>query len=106
VEKKLWNFLRDRRLLGSKFRRQHPIGKYVVDFCCLEKKAVIELDGGQHARQNANDFSRTRDIEKEGFQVVRFWNNQITENPQGVLERIAFVLKSPHLNPLPDGERK
>lgn len=106
VEKKLWGFLRDRRLFGFKFRRQHPIGKYIVDFCCLEQKFVVELDGGQHAHQGADDFVRTKDIEKEGFRVVRFWNNQIIENPQGVLERIAFALKSPHLDPLPGGERK
>ncbi len=106
VEKKLWGFLRDRRLFGLKFRRQHPIGKYVVDFCCLEKRVIIELDGGQHARQSIRDSSRTNDLENEGFRVVRFWNNQIMENPQGVLEKIVLALEAPHLNPLPVGERK
>lgn len=106
VEKTLWGFLRDRRFLGFKFRRQHPIGKYVVDFCCLKQKVVIELDGGQHAQRRAYDSARTNDIEKEGFRIVRFWNNQIMENPQGALENLAFLLKSPHLDPLPDGERK
>ena len=106
VEKKLWSLLRNRQLLGCKFRRQHPIGRYVVDFCCLEKKVVIELDGGQHAQQRTHDSERTLDIENQGFRVFRFWNNQIIENPRGVFERIASVLNSPHLNPLPDGERK
>lgn len=106
VEKKLWSFLRDRKLLGFKFRRQHPIGKHVVDFCCLEKKIAIELDGGQHAQQSVHDLARTSDIEKEGFRVIRFWNNQIVENSEGVLDSIAFVLNAPHLNPLPDRERK
>ncbi len=106
VEKNLWTYLRDRRLLGFKFRRQHPIGSYVADFCCLEKRLVVELDGGQHAQRSVHDLARTNDMKKEGFRVIRFWNNQVLENPQGVLESIVAALKSPHLDPLPGGERK
>ena len=72
VEAKLWMRLRDRQLSGAKFRRQHPIGPYVVDFCCPDCGLVVELDGGQHADQTARDTVRTRFLEAEGYRVIRF----------------------------------
>ena len=104
VETKLWMRLRDRQLCGAKFRRQHPIGPYIVDFCCVESSLVVELDGGQHAEQAAADLARTNFLESRGHRVLRFWNNDVLTNLAGVVERIIEVLKSPHPCPLPKGE--
>lgn len=79
--------LRGRRL-GVKFRRQHPIGPYIADFCCLERRLVIELDGGEHAGQVRADNARTSFMESYGFRVLRFWNDQMLNDPDAVLERI------------------
>ncbi len=102
----LWSRLRDRRLAGLKFRRQAPIDRYVVDFLCIDAKLVIELDGGQHSAET--DEERTRVIEACGFLVIRFWNNDVLTNLDGVLLRILDVLRreAPHPNPLPVGERE
>ena len=84
----LWNYLRDKRL-GVKFRRQVPIGNYVVDFACLEKHLIIEVDGSQHA-ENKEDIIRTRYLEQCGFRVLRFWNNEINQNLQACLDLIFY----------------
>lgn len=93
VERKLWAALRGRRLSGIKFRRQHPIRGYIVDFICLEKKLIIELDGGQHMmpKNQASDHIRTVCLEKHGFKVIRFWNNEVTQNLPGVLQAIKHA---------------
>ncbi|WGD31804.1 endonuclease domain-containing protein [Ancylobacter sp. WKF20] len=106
VESLLWSRLRDRRLEGWKFRRQAPVDRYVVDFLCVDAKLVIELDGGQHTAET--DEERTRMIEACGFLVIRFWNNDVLTNLDGVLLRILETLRggAPHPNPLPDGERE
>ena len=95
AEKRLWNKLRARQLLGAKFRRQAPIGPYIVDFVCFERKLVIEIDGGQHAEhdQRAYDEERTKWLKSQGFRVLRFWNNEVLGNLEGVLTRIAEVLR-------------
>ena len=90
----LWNLVRDRRLLGYKFRRQVPVGKYVADFLCLERKLIVELDGGQHHEQKSYDADRTRWLQSEGFRVMRFWNNELLEETNGVLEKILLALES------------
>ncbi len=100
VEAIIWNKLRNRQLNGVKFRRQQPLGKYIVDFVSLERKLVVELDGGQH-NQNAHDQERTLWLNKEGYKVVRFWNNEITENLQGALETIEKAIFNPHPHLLP-----
>lgn len=89
-ENKLWYWLRNKRFKDLKFRRQYPIGKYIVDFCCFEKKLVIELDGGQHSetKQSKSDIIRDRYLESQGYKIVRFWNNELNENLDGVLEKI------------------
>ena len=92
AEHSLWARLRDRRLLGTKFARQVPIGRYVVDFCCRELKVIVELDGGQHAVQASADAERTTFLEAQGYRVLRFWNNEALGNADGVLERIALAL--------------
>jgi very-short-patch-repair endonuclease len=104
AERKVWQILRAGRLHGWKFRRQQPIGRYIVDFVCLEKRLVIELDGGQH--QDRADEDRERDgwLAGNGFKVLRFWNNDVMQNLEGVAERISREL-SPSPRPSPvEGE--
>jgi very-short-patch-repair endonuclease len=93
AEKALWYALKDRRIDNCKFRRQFSIGAYIVDFVCLEKKLIIEADGGQH---NSNSYDRKRDgwLKEQGFEVLRFWNNDILQNLNAVLEKIQDRLKS------------
>ena len=106
VEKLLWARLRDRRLDGWKFRRQAPVDRYIVDFLCVDAKLVIELDGGQHV--TTTDEARMRTIEACGYLVIRFWNNDVLTNMDGVLVRILEALRAaaPHPSPLPDGEKE
>jgi very-short-patch-repair endonuclease len=92
AERRLWAHLRDRRLLGAKFTRQLPIGAYVVDFCCRERKLIVELDGGQHAARAEYDAARTAWLEGLGYRVLRFWDNEALGNTDGVLQRIAEAL--------------
>jgi len=91
----LWSRLRDRRLDGMKFRRQYPVGKYVADFVCLEKKLIVELDGWQHGIGEGlkHDEERTRFLESEGYEVLRFWNNDVNGNLDGVLLKIEERLR-------------
>lgn len=88
VEDLLWQKLRARQFEGLKFRRQQPIEDFIVDFVCFEKRIIIELDGGQHARDRDRDFERDRFLSEAGFTVLRFWNNEVLENLDGVLEKI------------------
>ena len=93
AEKRLWSALRDRRLSQYKFRRQHPVGRFIVDFVCLEEKLTIELDGGQHAAQARYDNKRTLSLEAAGYRVLRFWNNDVLANTEGVLTMIIQQLE-------------
>ncbi len=104
AELRLWRLLRE-NFPDRHFRRPVPIRRFIADFACHRSKLVIEADGGQHSE--AEDALRTRLIESEGFQVVRFWNNEILENPDGVLMSIAGVLdeRSPPPNPPPSRGR-
>ena len=92
AEKKLWYFLRSYRIHGIKFRRQQPIGKYFVDFCCLDKKLIIELDGSQHLNSRS-DTIRDDWLKKEGFTVLRFWDNETLQNTEAVMEKILSCCK-------------
>ena len=92
VERLLWLKLRGRQLQGYRFRRQHPIKNYIVDFVCIELTLIIELDGGQHANQSLYDQQRTDVLNGAGFKVLRFWNNDCIENMEGVLVRICESL--------------
>jgi len=96
AERLLWRGLRNRTFATHKFRRQHPIGRYFVDFVCIERALIIELDGGQHAERFAADEVRTAFLEARGFRVLRFWNNDVMSNTDGVLATIDAALKSPH----------
>jgi len=93
AEKHLWYILKSKQLRSSKFRRQAPIGKYIVDFVCFSKKLVIEIDGGQHATLT-KDYDKIRDnwLRGQGFTVLRFWNNEVLKNREGVVEEILKYL--------------
>ena len=95
AERALWRQLANRKVMDAKFRRQHPIEGYIVDFVCLEHGLVIELDGGQHyyPQAVAADEERTRRIKTAGFKVIRFWNNDVVGNLEGVLESITHALR-------------
>jgi very-short-patch-repair endonuclease len=103
AEKKLWAKLRDHQLEDAHFRRQYPIGSYVADFCCRQAKLIVEVDGGQHA-DDPRDLIRTRYLESQGYRVLRFWNNDVLANIEGVVETIRETLRlHPHPNPPPEG---
>ncbi len=105
AEQALWLHLRNRRLGGHKFRRQWTLGPYIADFCCLERGLIVEVDGGQHSPER--DGRRTAALEAQGFVVMRFWNNDVLGNLDGVLEVILEALggplpqEDPHPGPLP-----
>ncbi|OIQ96285.1 hypothetical protein GALL_216840 [mine drainage metagenome] len=92
AEALLWMMLRNRRIAGAKFRRQHPVGRYILDFYCDEKRLGIELDGGQHSEAVEYDKQRDSWLRVQGIQVLRFWNNQMLTETEVVLEVIYQVL--------------
>jgi very-short-patch-repair endonuclease len=94
AERQLWRVLRSRQLAGHKFRRQQPLGGFIVDFVCFEKRLVVEVDGGQHNEplQAANDSERSTWLEQQGFRVLRFWNHEILREIESVKETIARAL--------------
>jgi very-short-patch-repair endonuclease len=85
AERLLWSRLRARRLFGSKWKRQQPLGNYIVDFVCFESRLIIELDGGQHADAKLGDDERDAWLSAHGFHVLRFWNREALSNLEGVL---------------------
>jgi very-short-patch-repair endonuclease len=94
AERSLWRVLRSRQIAGHKFRRQQPLGRFIVDFVCLEKRLVVEVDGGQHhqQRQATYDSERTTWLEQVGFRVLRFWDHEILKEIEAVKETIARAL--------------
>jgi very-short-patch-repair endonuclease len=94
VEWRLWHQLKGRQLLGRKFRRQFPIGPYFADFACLDAKLVVEVDGEQHEFQRPYDARRDRLLREHGFRVLRFWEWEIDENIEGVIETIVDGIQS------------
>jgi very-short-patch-repair endonuclease len=95
AESKLWAQLRGDQLHGVKFRRQHAIGPYVADFCCPKYKLIVELDGNPHLEQHNNDVQRTEYLKMQGYQVIRFWNDQVMSNIEGVLSQVKMALLEP-----------
>jgi very-short-patch-repair endonuclease len=100
AERRLWHRLRSRALNGHKFVRQEPIGPYIVDFVCREQRLVVEVDGGQHATDK-RDSIRDQWLAEHRYRVMRFWNNEVTGNIEGVLETIAAALPTA-IPPHPD----
>lgn len=94
AETLLWQQLRGRRFQGFKFRRQRPLGPYILDFVCLEAGLVIEIDGGQHSEQQAYDQQRTALMESQGLTVTRFWNHEVMNETPAVLEKIWQTLQA------------
>ena len=92
AEQRLWMRLRGEQMKGFRFRRQVPMGPYVLDFACLKARLVIEVDGGQHAGAIEQDKQRTAWLAAQGFRVLRFWNNDVLRETDGVMERIRLVL--------------
>jgi primosomal protein N' (replication factor Y) len=92
AENKLWRHLRYRQIDGNKFRRQHPVGPYIVDFACLEKGLVVEVDGAQHGENAAYDSERSAYLQSKGFRVLRFWNNDVLTQTEVVKEVIMGAL--------------
>jgi very-short-patch-repair endonuclease len=101
AERKLWHRLRARELCGYKFRRQYPIAPCIVDFVCIEKTLVVEIDGGQHGTMTEIDNTRTEFLNARGYRVLRFWNNEVLRQLDAVLAKILDSLTHPHPDPLP-----
>lgn len=93
-EQKIWQLLRNNQFQNLKFRRQYPIGDYVVDFICKEEKIIIEIDGGQHNidKNIEKDKLRTEYLKSKGYRVIRFWNNDVDKNLEGVYEELLKVI--------------
>ena len=103
AEHRLWQIIRAKRLAGYKFKRQLAIDHYIADFVCLQRRVIIEADGGQHAG-SATDSARDAYLKARGFRVLRFWNSDIFENENGVLTSILNALDAPLPNPSPVSE--
>ena len=99
AESLLWLLLRNRRIAGAKFRRQHPLGRFILDYYCLEKKLCIELDGGQHGEAASYDERRDQWLQAQGIRVLRFWNNQMLAETEAVMEVIYHTIISTETNP-------
>ena len=105
AEKRLWYRLKNRGLGGWKFRRQHAVGPYFADFACIEAALVVEIDGGQHQGRREQDDVRTAFLEGAGYRVLRFWNNDVLSNTDGVLQSVLEALSpSPLPSPRSRGE--
>ncbi len=94
AEQRMWFQLRDRRFMALKFRRQVPFERYIADFVCKELKLIIELDGGQHVEHGSYDQRRSRWLEGQGYTVLRFWNNQVLQEMEAVLEAVCMWVEA------------
>ncbi len=102
AEKRVWQILRSQRMNGCKFRRQVPIGRYVADFVCHEARLIVEIDGGQHDALSPREGERNEFLQSEGYRILRFWNNEVFANIDGVHQTIAAALgASPPPKPSP-----
>lgn len=95
AEAHLWRQLRGCQLHGFKFRRQHPVGRFILDFACIEAKLAVEIDGGQHQELQHEDRQRSLTLETQGWRILRFWNNEVLQNIEGVVVAIEGVLVPP-----------
>ena len=106
TERLLWKYLRSKQIGGYKFRRQEPVGSYVVDFVCQEKRIVIEVDGGQHSTERKRDNERDKWLKGQGYKVLRFWNNEVSANIEGSIKSNTRLFESPSPYPSPQGRGK
>lgn len=107
AERKLWRHLRNRQCGGYKFRRQVEIGRYIADVVCLDAKLIIEIDGGHHLEQRSSDNIRSQELEFRGFRLLRFWNHEVLNDTEVVLEAIYRALNDPLIpRPSPGGRRE
>lgn len=100
-ERRLWYLLRSRRFENHKFRRQHPVGHYILDFACCSARLAVELNGGQHDEKQEYDRQRTLWLNRKGWYVIRFWNNELWDNEEAVLARILEILQMLQPSPRP-----
>jgi very-short-patch-repair endonuclease len=105
AEERLWYHLRAHRFMELKFKRQKPMGRYIVDFVCVERRLIIELDGGQHAEQVAYDQQRGAWLRSQGYTVLRFWNNDVLQQLDAVLEKINCTLSPAPLPQVGEGSK-
>jgi very-short-patch-repair endonuclease len=107
AERVLWYRIRHKQIDGHRFRRQVPIGPYIVDFACLDVRLIVEIDGGQHGDAVVDDGARDAWLAARGYRVFRLWNNDVIGNIDGVLEHLRDALhaETPHPNPPPQGGR-
>ena len=104
AERSIWQSLRSLQINGHRFRRQVPFGPYIADFVCHDPRLVIEIDGGQHHRLSPTEAKRTRFMEDQGYRILRFWNNEVLSNLEGVCAMIARALRH-HPHPVPPPSR-
>jgi very-short-patch-repair endonuclease len=104
AERLLWRHLNKRQFEGWKFSRQMPIGPFICDFLCRELNLIVEVDGGQHC-DDPGDLTRTAYLKRQGFRVVRYWNNEVRDNLEGVLENLRAEIRQPHPLPPPASGR-
>jgi very-short-patch-repair endonuclease len=93
AERRVWEKLKRRQIDAAKFRRQQPIGPFIVDFVCFERRVIVEVDGGQHTEQLHYDEHRTRWLEAQGYVVLRFWNNDVLANTEAVAQAVLDAVK-------------
>jgi very-short-patch-repair endonuclease len=93
AERRFWQKLKRRQIAGVKFRRQQPIGPYIVDFVCLERRVVVEVDGGQHSEQLRQDERRNQWLEAQGYRILRFWNNDVLANTEVVAQTVLDAVE-------------
>jgi very-short-patch-repair endonuclease len=104
AERSVWRILRSLQIDGHRFRRQVPFGPYIADFACHDARLIIEIDGGQHDRSSPVEVKRTRFLEDQGYRILRFWNNEVLSNLEGVYAMIARDLRR-HPHPVPPPSR-
>jgi len=105
AERRIWSIVRARQIDGFRFRQQVPIGRYIADFVCHEARLIIEIDGGQHDAGSPHDVERSRFLEGQGYLMLRFWNNEVLANPEGVVTAIAAALAAASPPPHPPPSR-
>jgi very-short-patch-repair endonuclease len=106
AERRLWSHLRRKQIEGVRFRRQFPLGRYIVDFACFDARLIVEVDGGQHAAQQEADQKRQQWLATQGYKVIRFWNNDVLANTEAVVGEIQRAVIGRRAHPPPSPSRR